>query len=83
MTNSDFFKIFKKCTLCFMGRLDRYVYNFQVDTFENDVFIAFETSKIATFHDIPMHYHAIMFLFLCVVLCAQRGSLVFFSSSGR
>ena len=26
---------------------------FQVDTFKNDVFIALETSKMATFHDIP------------------------------
>ena len=30
--------------------------NFQVDTFEKDVFIAFETSQIATFDDIFMHY---------------------------
>ena len=28
---------------------------FQVDTFENDVFIAFETSKMATFHGTPMY----------------------------
>ena len=34
---------------------------FQADTIENDVFIAFEMSKIATFHDIPMYYRAIMF----------------------
>ena len=29
---------------------------FQVDGVWNDVFIAFETSKIATFHDIPVYY---------------------------
>ena len=34
---------------------------FQVDTFENGVFIALETFIIATFHDIPMHYQTILF----------------------
>ena len=33
--------------------------NFEVATFENDVSIAFEMSKIATSHDISMHYQAI------------------------
>ena len=34
---------------------------FQVDIFEYNVFKAFETSKFASFHDIPMHYQTIMF----------------------
>ena len=51
---------------------------FQVDTFENGVFIALETFKIATFHDIPMHYQTIMFFVSVVDLCAQRGYKVIF-----
>ena len=34
---------------------------FKVALFQNNVFIAFETSKFASFHEIPMHYQAIMF----------------------
>ena len=34
---------------------------FQVDSFENDVFRAFQRPKMATFHDIPTHYHAFLF----------------------
>ena len=45
---------------------------FQVDTFENDVFIAFETSKMATFHDIPMYYQAIRFF--VSIRCSMRPS---------
>ena len=33
---------------------------FQVDVFKYNVFIEFEMSKFATFHDIPMHYQTIM-----------------------
>ena len=36
---------------------------FQVNILEKDVFIAFETSKVATFQDIPMHYKVIVFRF--------------------
>ena len=34
---------------------------FQVDTFENGVFMAFQRPKMATFRDIRMHYHAFLF----------------------
>ena len=54
---------------------------FQGDTFKNDLFIVFETSKMATFHDIPNFLCIIKqlgFSFLYVVLCAHHGSLVIF-----
>ena len=51
---------------------------FQVDAFENDVSIALETFKIAGFHNIPMHYQAIMFVVSLVDLCAQCGSKAIF-----
>ena len=45
---------------------------FQVDTFENDVRIAFETSKIATFHgNIPMHYLSSNYFFVSTS-CSMR-----------
>ena len=36
---------------------------FQVDTFKNGVFKAFQRLKMVAFQDIPMHYHAFVFRF--------------------
>ena len=58
-SSTKFWKIFKICKkrkLCFGGGvLIGMCTKFQVDTFNTDVLIAFETFKIATFHDIPMY----------------------------
>ena len=50
----------------------------KVDTLQNDVFIAFETFKMAIFHDILYIIKQLGFSFLYVVLCAQRGSKFIF-----
>ena len=49
-------KFQKTLTQVFLGVLIGMCTKFQVDTFENHVFIACETSKMATFHDTPMHH---------------------------
>ena len=43
---------------------------FQVKIFKNGVFIAFETSKMAAFHDIPMYYGTIRFF--VSIRCSMR-----------
>ena len=56
--------------------------NFDVDTFENDVFVAFETSKIATFHNIPVHFQSILFFVSIRYSKRQTRFQCHFSSSG-
>ena len=51
----------KAVTYVLAGILIGMCANSQVEIYRNDVFIAFETSKMATFHDIPMYYGTIRF----------------------
>ena len=79
MKNSKKMKISKmKHRYVLGGELTGMCTKFQVDIFENDVFIALGTFKIVTFHDISMHYQAILLFVSIVDLCAQHGSKVIF-----